>query len=506
VLNLRVGTSLVAGALVLALAGCGNATDSNADGQDAQAVAAGVTLTCQKLSVLTGSIGSGQSAAALATAQLTNKQDVWKDYVEFSPKTSAVCTYPLPSGMDPASITGLKLQVNYRGPAKSQMVWTFQGWSTTTDGWTAIGDNGFARDWVWTSDQMTFPGPVSQYISGGQIQILYETTSNVDASDVDQLVVIASVVNPDAGGAIDAGLLADAGTGGGVDAGGSGSTDAGSQGETDAGAGPDAGQPVDAGSSADAGQPVDAGSPADAGGSSGQTSYWKPPSQTSWQIEISNTVDTSFNVAAYDIDLFDNAAAVMSGLHAQGRKVICYFSAGSYENWRPDASAFPASVLGSPLQGWPGEWWLDIRSPTVRSIMEARLDLAVQKGCDAVDPDNVDEYTNSNGLGLTAADQLDYNEFIANAAHARNLAVGLKNDTDQIPQLIGYYEFTVNEQCFDYNECNTLTPFISANKPVFQIEYGSTALANTDCPKAKALGFETLIKDMNLDATTIFCP
>jgi hypothetical protein len=39
----------------------------------------------------------------------------------------------------------------------------------------------------------------------------------------------------------------------------------------------------------------------------------------------------------------------------------------------------------------------------------------------------VDGYANSNGLGFTAQDQLTYNIWTAQQAHARNLAVGLKN-------------------------------------------------------------------------------
>src|SRR5205085_397108 len=82
-------------------------------------------------------------------------------------------------------------------------------------------------------------------------------------------------------------------------------------------------------------------------------------------------------VAMYDVDLFDVSASQIAGLKAQGRDVICYFSAGSYEDWRPDANQFPASALGRS-NGWPGERWLDIRNATVRDIMKHRLDLAVQ--------------------------------------------------------------------------------------------------------------------------------
>ena len=83
------------------------------------------------------------------------------------------------------------------------------------------------------------------------------------------------------------------------------------------------------------------------------------------------------------------------------KKVICYFSAGSYEPGRPDSANFLPSDLGSQMANWPDETWLDIRSLNVQKIMAARIQLAKSKGCDAVDPDNVDGYNNVNGLGLT---------------------------------------------------------------------------------------------------------
>lgn len=111
-----------------------------------------------------------------------------------------------------------------------------------------------------------------------------------------------------------------------------------------------------------------------------------------------------------------------------------------------------------------GEWWLDIRRLDILGpIMSNRLDLAKTKGCDGVEPDNVDVYTqvNSGGFKITYQDQLVYNRWLANEAHARNLSIGLKNDLDQIKDLVSYFDFAVNEQCWEYNECDTLQPFIT---------------------------------------------
>lgn len=232
---------------------------------------------------------------------------------------------------------------------------------------------------------------------------------------------------------------------------------------------------------------------------------WHPIPGMSWQIQYTGTIDTSLDVQVYDLDLFGTSKATIDQLHSQGRRVICYFNAGAHEEWRPDASSFPASVLGLPLVGWPGERWLDVRQIDVlRPIMAARLDMAQQKGCDAVDPDNVDGYTNPTGfMGLSAADQLVYNRMIADEAHQRGLAVGLKNGLDQIPDLLPKFDFAVNESCVEERECDGLRPFIAAGKPVFGIEYTGTAA--TVCPTANQLGFDTLIKNLGLDASRIAC-
>lgn len=114
----------------------------------------------------------------------------------------------------------------------------------------------------------------------------------------------------------------------------------------------------------------------------------------------------------YDIDLFDTSSATIQSLKNSRAHVIRYVSAGSYENWQPDTKQFAKQGLGKNLVGWPRERWLDIRSTKVRQIMKARLDLAAAKGCDGVNPDNVDGYTNKLGFPLIAANQLSYNQFL----------------------------------------------------------------------------------------------
>ncbi|MDR4514994.1 endo alpha-1,4 polygalactosaminidase [Nitrosomonas sp.] len=233
-------------------------------------------------------------------------------------------------------------------------------------------------------------------------------------------------------------------------------------------------------------------------------SWYKPQVSISWQWQLNGEVNSDYPVELYDIDLFDSPATLIQTLKASGKKVICYFSAGSYENFREDQHKFDPVVLGNTLDGWPNEQWLDIRSLAVAEIMINRLDLALQKGCDGVEPDNMDGYLNASGFDLTARDQLAFNKLIANEAHKRSLSVGLKNDLEQIPELIDFYDFSVNEQCHEYDECDALEPFIQAGKPVLNAEYLQKYSADANerdslCNAANHARFSTLILPLDLD-------
>ena len=237
---------------------------------------------------------------------------------------------------------------------------------------------------------------------------------------------------------------------------------------------------------------------------------WAPAVSDTWQWQLSGPLNTEYDVAVYDVDLFDTPPDVIDALHNEQRRVVCYFSAGSSEDWRPDFGSVVESDMGVPLDEWPSERWLDTRSPNVREIMRGRLDLARDKGCDGVEPDNVDAYQNDSGFDLDAASQLDFNRFLAAQAHARELAVGLKNDIDQIPELVADFDFAVNEQCFEYGECDAYADFTASGKPVFNAEYADQYRLNEHgerdalCQSARAAGIETLVLPLALDDSLRF--
>jgi hypothetical protein len=229
---------------------------------------------------------------------------------------------------------------------------------------------------------------------------------------------------------------------------------------------------------------------------------------TTWDWQLRSPIFPGHDVEVYDIDLWDNSADVVADLHARGRKVICYVNLGAWEDWRPDADRFPASVIGEEYHGFPDENWLDIRAIDILlPIIRSRLDMAVAKGCDGVEPDNMNGFDTRthepSGFPLTYEDQLTYNRLVAAEAHRRGMAVALKNDLYQVEDLVGDFDFAVNEQCFEYEECRYLLPFIEAGKPVFHTEYD---LPLEDfCDEANRYRFSSIRKSTHLDGPRESC-
>lgn len=308
--------------------------------------------------------------------------------------------------------------------------------------------------------------------------------------------------------------------------------------------------------------------------------WWKPTPNTTWQWQISSPYDdgeieAALDVEVYDIDLFDTPQAQIDYLKSQNKKIICYFSAGTWEEWREDIIALEARFEGDPkldlVKGnrmpWPGEWWINPRHPITRALMETRLDYAVARGCDGVEPDNVDSWTydltafpnstqvahnwqynipewpcedppfldeieeKGTGFNLIAEDQLDYNSWMAQAAHERGLSIGLKNNGAQAKELEPFYDWSLVESCYDYSECHDHNVFIQANKAVFMTQYvpdcvlkddranslngilsvkpeliqGMTEAMTNMCSDARTNQFSLLVKRYDLEAWNLEC-
>jgi hypothetical protein len=223
-----------------------------------------------------------------------------------------------------------------------------------------------------------------------------------------------------------------------------------------------------------------------------------------WQWQLTGKLDRTVAADVYDVDAVDTSRADVAALHAAGRRVVCYVNAGAYEDSRPDSRRYPKAVLGNELDGWPGEHWLDIRRwDALEPILSDRFEACRAKGFDGVEPDNVDGYAADSGFNLSAADQLTFNRRVAELAHRHGLAVALKNDVEQAAALVSSFDFAVNEECARYRECERLSVFIKAGKPVFHAEY--EVPVGSFCPTTKPLRFSSIRKRLDLDAWRETC-
>jgi hypothetical protein len=230
---------------------------------------------------------------------------------------------------------------------------------------------------------------------------------------------------------------------------------------------------------------------------------WRKVPPSRWQLQRSGNLNLAVQADVFELDVYTTPASVLRRLHAAGRRGICRVNAGAHEDGRPDAARIPPALRGAPT-GRQHERWLDIRRwDVLQPVLADRFKLCQIKGFDAIAVDNVDGYTHPSGFPLTAADQLRFNRQLAGLAHERDLAIGLRNDIDQVRELEPDFDFAINEECFRHGECNRLRPFVIAGKMVFHVEYEVPPSAF--CGTTRALGFASMRKRPALDAWRQTC-
>ncbi|KAL3422760.1 endo alpha-1,4 polygalactosaminidase precursor [Phlyctema vagabunda] len=245
--------------------------------------------------------------------------------------------------------------------------------------------------------------------------------------------------------------------------------------------------------------------------SSDQVAAWHPAIGSTWGIELNQPVTMpSLRAYVFDIDLFQNDADTVAQFHAVGRRVICHFSAGTYQDWQPDSGSFPGDTLGASYKGNDSERWIDIRRKPIQEIMLQRIRMAKDMGCDGIDPDNVDGYERGKtNFDLTVADSVKYVRFLAAKAHDLKMSIGLRNSPELIDDTLDVVQWQMNEGCIETGDCSKYQDFIEAGKPVFHIEYLNTTIAETlvpACSTPSRHAFSTLIKTKELNAWVMQCP
>jgi hypothetical protein len=280
-----------------------------------------------------------------------------------------------------------------------------------------------------------------------------------------------------------------------------------------------------------------------------RASWYQPPVSLFWQWQLSIPFnfptdmlapsESFVNVALYDIDI-NATAAVIASIKSQGVKVLCYFEAGTYVSTRSYVSRYDtgnctAAQLGKQRCGdvglpyeapYTNELWVNPASPTLRAVMSSILDEAAAKGCDGVEPDNVNgeewdsgyitgwetcpagtHWCDPDRSGMCNNPTVenctldydlwhDFNSFLATQAHERNLTIVLKNNLYLARVLVDSHDLVLSEQCIQYNECDYYKPFIARGKPVLLTEY-QTSLPVT-CSVAATYNYSAITKTTSL--------
>ncbi|OUM57903.1 glycoside hydrolase family 114 protein [Piromyces sp. E2] len=229
---------------------------------------------------------------------------------------------------------------------------------------------------------------------------------------------------------------------------------------------------------------------------------WQPTQTTKYNIVFGNTLDLNKEKAdAVEMDL-DRPLDTIRKYQKAGKKVICYFSAGTIEKGRDDYDKFHEvpGLVRNIYGDWPNERWIDYRVDGAKSLMKARIKKAADKGCDAVEADNVDGYQirdikNVWSKPLTKDDAVKYLKWLGETAHSYGLSIGIKNCLDIIDRVTDYFDFAVNEGCIKRDECYWYKNFLATGKPVFGITYnGLSGNRSALCRNLNGLPITMIIK------------
>lgn len=165
-------------------------------------VAAAQTITemllPDSLTTTSGSTGSGQTVANLHVNDQSGTQDDWENYVQFESDSalySGFRSYTLPSSIDPADLTTIQVQANFRGPtvATEGQTWTWRLYDWSAGSWVTIGNNSNAPWWEsWyllsfdvTSNLTNFVEPTTR-----EIRVRVESNNTTDNMLLDYEAVI----------------------------------------------------------------------------------------------------------------------------------------------------------------------------------------------------------------------------------------------------------------------------------------------------------------------------
>jgi hypothetical protein len=230
---------------------------------------------------------------------------------------------------------------------------------------------------------------------------------------------------------------------------------------------------------------------------SAEAAGWQPSlEQRRFDLQLAAPLNLVRRADILALGLFDTAPERLRPLRARGTATLCHVAAGLWENWRPDARDFPETALGRSPTGWPGERWLDVRDPALRPLLERRLDLCRQRGFDGVLLARLDGHARDTGFAIRPEQQLAFNRWLAEAAHARGLAAGILGDLGQAAELAAAFDLLVADGCDAGDGCAAAArAFLASGKPVHLVAYTNAARRMDEaCAFAKELRAPLIFK------------
>jgi hypothetical protein len=261
----------------------------------------------------------------------------------------------------------------------------------------------------------------------------------------------------------------------------------------------------------------------------GRVRYKRPPSfaTNQWYWELSPSQPGLAGLPAthapypapgsaniWDTDLFQDSnradagiptgpSPVVRAIHAAGHYSICYVEVGAYQQGFPDNGHFARSDYGglgdraTQMQGYSNEYWFNLTgfrhyvsghrgtlrgaAVNIAQALDKRFGWCKSERQDAVEPDDLDGYTNkSTGgqtpWGMTQADAAGFERWLAYDIHSHGLAAFQKNDGANATVGARMFDGMIIEECNYYKDPCTgpggdATAYLARHKPVLNAEY-----------------------------------
>jgi hypothetical protein len=205
-----------------------------------------------------------------------------------------------------------------------------------------------------------------------------------------------------------------------------------------------------------------------------QRTFALPPANGGYDSQLGGAYPPAEGVAVVSRDRTEPPVA---GLYS-----ICYVNAFQtqahevdwWKNEHNDLLLRAADDGYAEDENWPGEILLDTSTEEKRAgilaLVGPWIDKCAADGFQAIEPDNLDSWTRSDGR-LSLADNLVMARLIADRAHRAGLAVGQKNSAElgELGRLIAGFDFAIAESCQQFSECGRYMAAYGSR--VFEIEY-----------------------------------